>query len=235
MASRELFSKGSIIVWRLWLSGALLCLLVLVLLLTAFGLFFSDAYHALLHEQLGIAASLRPHDSLQLLDTLHRYLGDSAAGLIQSPLFTNPERDHYLELKAVYQQAKWLVTSAALLLLMLGVVAWYMGRGVRELAKLLKAYAYTQATLVAVAVLVMASGFKDRFDGLHGLLFSQANWVFPKVSVSIQLFPLRYFIVSAWVWALILLLLALISFLAARYLERRVIGHGGTEPTEKTN
>ena len=90
----------------------------------------------------------------------------------------------------------------------------------RGLADGLLSAAVVTLGIVAGAAILGVIDFDRLFSGFHGLFFAPGTWQFSSESLLIQLFPLRFWVAMAALWALLSLAGAAVLFVASRSLIR---------------
>ncbi len=170
----------------------------LVLLTGFFGLMvFSDLFHDYEHRRLRTVDKSLALAPQQFTDQLQRYVLSAAPVLLKHPQLSYREKLHYREVKQLMRAGVvaffWSAAVA------LGLFSWMLigagRRGASRCQLVVRVLRRTGLILLATIVVsvLLSLNFDTSFVALHRLLFDGNNWVLPPSSLTIQMFPGRYF------------------------------------------
>lgn len=214
-----------LVVWLGSLAGVLL-----VLSGGLHVLVFSDAFHGLEHRRVAAERPSAQPSAAELTDRLQAYFRAPGPALMEPEVFSYRERLHYREVKRLVRANRLVFIGSALAIAVLVLAAILLGRaGVPGAGKLraggvLTMYSRVLALtgklllLVVATVALMLLDFDANFLHLHRLLFDSTNWVLPPYSVTVQVFPLRYFTDFFVVYGLLIAGLAALCLASAPFL-----------------
>jgi integral membrane protein (TIGR01906 family) len=127
------------------------------------------------------------------------------------PLYNERELRHMMDVKNVTQDALRLWYISLVLLLGLGIWAWFGGwwqhflLGLRRGGWLMVGLAVTIAVIVIVGIAVNPNVFDEFFVLFHSLFFEGTSWLFYFSDTLIRLFPIRFW-EDAFLWAAVIAL-----------------------------
>jgi integral membrane protein (TIGR01906 family) len=138
------------------------------------------------------------------------YLGDLAFH-DGSPLYNERELRHMDDVKRITQGALRAWYLSLVVLLGLGVWAWFGGRwqayllGLQRGGWLIVGLAVTIGLIVVIGIAVNPNVFNNFFVAFHSLFFEGDSWLFLYSDTLIRLFPLRFW-QDAFLWAAVIAL-----------------------------
>jgi hypothetical protein len=138
------------------------------------------------------------------------------------PGFDEQARSHLTDVADVVGGAR-LITGLVGAALTVWLLVEVIRRRSRAVAQGLRMGAYFSGGFVLVAALVGLTSFDWLFTAFHGVFFAAGTWTFPADSLLIRLFPEPFWMTAAASWAALVLLGALLLWLAAWWLERSVV------------
>ena len=115
-----------------------------------------------------------------------------------TPLYNERELRHMEDVKRITQSALRLWSISLVLLLGLGVWAWFGGwwqaylLGLKRGGWLMVGLAVTVGLIVVVGIAISPNVFYAFFVGFHSLFFEGDSWLFLYSDTLIRLFPLRF-------------------------------------------
>jgi len=128
-----------------------------------------------------------------------------------SPLYNERELRHMQDVKSVTQSALKLWYISLLLLLGLGLWAWYGGwweyflLGLKRGGWLMVGLAGLIGAIVIVGIAINPNVFDEFFVLFHSLFFEGNSWLFYLSDTLIRLFPIRFW-EDAFLWAAVIAL-----------------------------
>jgi integral membrane protein (TIGR01906 family) len=128
-----------------------------------------------------------------------------------SPLYNERELRHMQDVKSVTQSALKLWYISLLLLLGLGLWAWYGGwweyflLGLKRGGWLMVGLAGLIGAIVIVGIAINPNVFDEFFVLFHSLFFEGNSWLFYFSDTLIRLFPIRFW-EDAFLWAAVIAL-----------------------------
>lgn len=128
-----------------------------------------------------------------------------------TPLYNERELSHMDDVKLVTQGALRVWYVSLVILLLLGLWAWFGGwwteyrLGLMRGGWLMIGLAVTVALIVAIGILVNPNVFWNFFAGFHSLFFKGDSWLFLTSDTLIRLFPIRFW-QDAFLWAAVVAL-----------------------------
>jgi len=178
-------------------------------------LIFSDAFHGLERRRLeGMLPSVQP-SAAELTDRLQAYFQAPGPGLMEPEVFSYRERLHYREVKRLVRGNRLVFIGSAVATAVLVLASMLLGRagrpgagGMLTMTSRVLALTGMLLLLVVTAAALLLLDFDANFLRLHQLLFHSTNWVLPPYSVTVQVFPLRYFTDFFVVYSLLIACLA---------------------------
>jgi len=107
---------------------------------------------------------------------------------IELDIFNLHEKRHLLDVKKVFESTYrlWLLSLAFSLLVLIPLI-------IHKKLKIFSIYLCRTGFTFNILLLILSLNFLNTFTYLHTLLFSKNTWLFPKDSLLIEWFPLRYF------------------------------------------
>ena len=173
------------------------------------------------------AAGVTPARGLELAQGVREYVSGTSTDLDQDlpatvdgrPGFDAAARSHLADVERVISGARLLtglVGGALTVWLLVEVVR----RRTLAVAQGLRMGAYMSAGFMVLALLAGLTSFDWLFTAFHGLFFESGTWTFPADSLLIQLFPEPFWMTAGASWAALVLIGALLLWLAALWLER---------------
>lgn len=133
--------------------------------------------------------------------------------------FGPSERSHLTDVRDVISGAR-LLTGIVGAILTVWLLVEVVRRRTDAVADGMRMGAYLSAGFVVVALIAGLTSFDWLFTQFHGLFFKAGTWTFPADSLLIQLFPQPFWMTAAAVWAGLVLIGALLLWLAALWLDR---------------
>jgi uncharacterized membrane protein len=199
------------------------CVVTLLISLAVFELqVFSDVFHGFEQRRLGNVDALQGVRPAQLIDELQAYFRAGGLELMDQPVFSYRERQHYREVKRLLRLGRPAMFA---LCGVLGVGLWRRARrGVGGMWQAAGAVCYRSAALLAVVPLLgglLALDFDRTFLSLHQVLFESRTWVLPSYSLTARLFPRQFFVDFGLVYLVATSLMVLLLVLAGWMLNRR--------------
>lgn len=128
-----------------------------------------------------------------------------------TPLYNERELRHMDDVKAVTGGALRVWYVSLLLLLLLGLWAWFSGWWQHYLFGLMRGgwlmigLAVAVALIVVIGITINPDIFFSFFAGFHSLFFEGDSWLFRYSDTLIRLFPLRFW-QDAFLWAAVIAL-----------------------------
>ena len=138
------------------------------------------------------------------------YLGDLKFD-DRTPLYNERELSHMDDVKRVTQGALRVWYGSLVILLGLGVWAWFGGwwhgyrLGLMRGGWLMVGLAVTIGLVVVVGIALNPDVFWNFFAGFHSLFFEGDTWLFEYSDTLIRLFPIRFW-QDAFLWAAVIAL-----------------------------
>ena len=128
-----------------------------------------------------------------------------------TPLYNERELRHMDDVKRITQGVLRVWYISLVLLLALGVWAWFGGwwqaylLGLKRGGWLIVGLAVTIGVIVVVGIAISPNVFYTFFAAFHGLFFEGDSWLFLYSDTLIRLFPLRFW-QDAFLWAAVIAL-----------------------------
>ena len=128
-----------------------------------------------------------------------------------TPLYNERELSHMSDVRTVTQGALRIWYITLVILLLLGVWAWFGGwwdwyrLGLMRGGWLMVGLAVTIGLIVVVGIAVNPDVFDTFFTGFHRLFFTGDSWLFLFSDTLIRLFPIRFW-EDAFLWAAVIAL-----------------------------
>lgn len=228
-----------LLAWLVSLAGVLLVLSGVLHFLV-----FSDAFHGLEHRRLGGGRPPAQPSAAELTDRLQAYFRAPGPALMEPEVFSYRERLHYREVKRLVRANRLVFIGSALAVSVLVLAAILLGRaaglgagglragGVLKMTSRVLVLTGALLLLVVTAAALLFLDFDGNFLRLHRLVFDSTNWVLPPYSVTVQVFPLRYFTDFLVVYGLLIAGLAVLCLASAHFLRRWV---GGGVPCQASS
>ncbi|MGB8982597.1 MAG: DUF1461 domain-containing protein [Anaerolineales bacterium] len=123
-----------------------------------------------------------------------------------TPLYNERELSHMDDVKLVTQGALRVWYATIVLLLLLGIWAWFGGwwpayrLGLSRGGWLMIGLAATVGMIVVIGIVIDPNIFWNFFSGFHALFFEGDSWMFLFSDTLIRLFPIRFW-QDAFLWA----------------------------------
>jgi len=123
-----------------------------------------------------------------------------------TPLYNERELSHMDDVKLVTQDALRVWYATIVLLLLLGIWAWFGGwwpayrLGLSRGGWLMIGLAATVGMIVVIGIVIDPNIFWNFFSGFHALFFEGDSWMFLFSDTLIRLFPIRFW-QDAFLWA----------------------------------
>jgi integral membrane protein (TIGR01906 family) len=173
------------------------------------------------------SAGLTPERGAELAEGVRAYVSGASSVVSETlpatvdgrPGFDEAARSHLTDVAGVVDGARLftgLVGGALTLWLLVEVIR----RRTSAVAQGMRTGAYLSAGFVGVAALAGLLSFDRLFTLFHDLFFEPGTWTFPYDSLLIRLFPEPFWMTAAVAWAGLVLLGALLLWLAALWLDR---------------
>jgi integral membrane protein (TIGR01906 family) len=123
-----------------------------------------------------------------------------------TPLYNERELSHMDDVKLVTQAALRIWYATIVLLLLLGIWAWFGGwwpayrLGLSRGGWLMIGLAATVGMIVVIGIVIDPNIFWNFFSGFHALFFEGDSWLFLFSDTLIRLFPIRFW-QDVFLWA----------------------------------
>ena len=134
--------------------------------------------------------------------------------------FTDDAVSHLEDVRSILYMAKATTVALSILVVLLAVIVFVLGRAA-ALGRALRIAAVLTMALVAVLVLAGWLNFDWLFTTMHSLLFAEGTWMFYGDSLLLTAYPLPFWIAMAASWAVVLAVLCLVIGKLGRILTSR--------------
>ena len=180
------------------------------------------AYTSTLVDALDVSveAGLSEEDVVTLATRVRTFVMDDRAEPLPSehsgrPAFGSDAVSHLIDVRHVIAAARRAAGAAAAALAVW--LAWSVARKrYLALGRALTAGGWLCIAIVGLAGLVGLADFGALFEVFHGVFFDPGTWTFPADDLLVQLFPARFWAVSAALWASAVAVGGIVSVVSGR-------------------
>lgn len=137
-------------------------------------------------------------------------------------LFNDSEIAHMLDVRIVYQNARWVFIGAVALIFLNFALTLRKPNELHQLIRALKIGSIASVIAYGAILLLALTAFDVLFYRFHQLFFADGSWLFYLDDALIRLFPKQLWIDAFIIVGFSAVILAILSFIVFRKLELRV-------------